>query len=245
MISNILIKQGYKVGKFMSPHLIRYNERISINGKEISNKEMKALINELQPKVDRYNKNNKSNVTLFELETIMALLYFYRNNVDFSILETGLGGLYDCTNIISKPLVSIITSIGYDHMHILGDNLPDIAYQKAGIIKKNSKTVFFEQEKEVNDVFIKECEKRENELHLIKKEEIRNYKFNKKLIANSCDLNLELLAKARAFITTPPFILTFNLFYYRINTHINTYRHLLKWLLYTYMKLSIHTNVDF
>ena len=68
----------------------------------------------------------------------MALLYFYRNNVDFVVLETGLGGLYDCTNIITKPLVSVITSIGYDHISILGETLPEIAYQKAGIIKENS-----------------------------------------------------------------------------------------------------------
>lgn len=77
IISNILIKQGYKVGKFISPHLIRYNERISINGKEISNEEMSNMIEELKPKIENYNKKEKVNITLFELETIMALLYFY------------------------------------------------------------------------------------------------------------------------------------------------------------------------
>ena len=136
MISNILMKQGYKVGKFISPHLIKYNERISINGKEISDGEMSNLIEELKPQIENYNKVEKVNITLFELETIMALLYFYRNNVDFVVLETGLGGLYDCTNIIKEPIVSVITSIGYDHMNILGNTLQEIAYQKAGIIKK-------------------------------------------------------------------------------------------------------------
>ena len=95
----------------------------------------------------------------------MALLYFYRNNVDFAVLETGLGGLYDCTNIITKPLVSVITSIGYDHVHILGNTLPKIAYQKAGIIKKNSKTVIFKQLPDVDEVFKKECEKKNNKLY--------------------------------------------------------------------------------
>ena len=142
MISNILVNQGYKVGKFMSPHLVEYNERISINGKFISDEEMSDLIEELEPKIKKYNDTRNINITLFELETTMALLYFYRNNVDFVVLETGLGGLYDCTNIISKPLVSVITSIGYDHMHILGNTLPEIAYQKAGIIKEDSNTVF-------------------------------------------------------------------------------------------------------
>ena len=180
MISNILLKQGYKVGKFLSPHLIKYNERISINGKEITDKEMWDLICELKPKIEKYNKENKANVTLFELKTTMALLYFYRNNVDFVVLETGLGGLYDCTNIISKPLVSVISSIGYDHINILGNTLPDIAYQKAGIIKKNSNTVFFEQEKEVNQVFIDKCEEINNHLYLIKNNAIKNYKYDDK-----------------------------------------------------------------
>lgn len=180
MLSSILIKQGYKVGKFMSPHLIRYNERISINGIEISDKEMSNLIEELKPIIDEYNKNENTKVTLFELETIMGLLHFYRNNVDFVILETGLGGLYDCTNIITKPIVSVITSIGYDHMRILGNTLPEIASQKAGIIKKDSDTVIFEQETEVNNVFINECNKKNNTLHIVKNSNIQNYHFDDK-----------------------------------------------------------------
>lgn len=81
------------------------------------------------------------------------------------MLETGLGGLYDCTNIINNPLVSVITSIGYDHMHILGNTLPEIAYQKAGIIKENSNTVIFNQEPDIDNVFIAECKKKNNILH--------------------------------------------------------------------------------
>ena len=180
MISNILMKQGYKVGKFISPHLIKYNERISINGKEISDGEMSNLIEELKPQIENYNKVEKVNITLFELETIMALLYFYRNNVDFVVLETGLGGLYDCTNIIKEPIVSVITSIGYDHMNILGNTLQEIAYQKAGIIKKNSDTVIFEQKPEIDDIFINECKIKNNNIHIVKKMDISNYKFDNK-----------------------------------------------------------------
>ena len=174
IISNILVNQGYKVGKFISPHLIRYNERISINGKEISDEEMSELIEELKPLIENYNKKEDINITLFELETTMALLYFYRKNVDFVVLETGLGGLYDCTNIISKSLVSIITSIGYDHMHILGNTLPEIAYQKAGIIKENSNTVIFESIPEVDNVFINQCKNKNNTLHIIKNSDLSN-----------------------------------------------------------------------
>ena len=178
IISNILKEEGYKVGKFLSPHLIKYNERISINGKEISDEDMNNIIEELEPLIEEYNKKDDINITLFELETTMALLYFYRNNVDFVVLETGLGGLYDCTNIISKPLVSIITSIGYDHMHLLGNTLEKIAYQKAGIIKESSNTVIFESIKEVDNVFIKECNKKNNNLHIVKKSDISNYSYD-------------------------------------------------------------------
>lgn len=178
MMANILEKQGYKVGKFLSPHLVKYNERISINGVDISDEEMANIIEELQPIIEEYNKTEEVDVTLFELETTMALLYFYRNNVDFVVLETGLGGLYDCTNIISKPLVSIITSIGYDHLNILGKTLPEIAVQKAGIIKEGSQTVIFEQEKDVNDVFIRTCSSKNNKLHIISNNDISNYRFD-------------------------------------------------------------------
>ncbi len=178
MISNILINAGYNVGKFLSPHLIKYNERISVNGKNISDKEMSDIIEELEPKVKKYNENSKTAVTLFELETTMGLLYFYRKKVDFVVLETGLGGLYDCTNIITKPEVSIITSIGYDHMRILGNTLPEIAFQKAGIIKENSNTIFFSQTEDVDDVFKKKCIEKNNFLHLIHPEDISNFRYD-------------------------------------------------------------------
>lgn len=174
ILSKILINQGYKVGKFMSPHLIKYNERISINNVDISDLDFSNLIEELQPKIIAYHKN----VTLFEIETIIALLYFYRNNVDIAILETGLGGLYDCTNIITRPLVSIITSISYDHTDILGETLEEIAVQKAGIIKKNSHTVFFSQSMEINNAIKNKCTVENNTLHLITENQIKNYSFD-------------------------------------------------------------------
>ncbi len=177
-ITNILIKQGYKVGKFISPHLIKYNERIVINNKEISDEEMSDLIEELEPKIQYYNKKNKTQISYFELITIMALLYYYRNNVDFVVLETGLGGLYDSTNIITNPIVSLITSIGYDHIQILGNTLEEISYQKAGIIKENSNTVFFEQTENINNIFKEVCAQKNNNLHLIREKNIKNYRYD-------------------------------------------------------------------
>lgn len=176
MISNILLNSGYKVGKFMSPHLIRYSERIQINNKEITNKEMEEIIIKLNPLVKEYNSKGKGNVTLFELETTMAILYFANKKCDIVVLEVGLGGLYDCTNIVYS-IVSIITSIGYDHMKFLGNTLEEIAFQKAGIIKQNSKTIFMSQSESVDNVIIERCKEENNKLFLVNKEEIKNYSY--------------------------------------------------------------------
>ncbi len=197
MMTNILSKAGYKVGKFISPHLIKYNERISIGNQNITDKEIENLITIIDPKIKKYNSLNDRKITLFELETTMALLYFYEKNCDFVVLETGLGGLYDCTNIVN-PIVSIITSIGYDHMQVLGNTLEEIAKQKAGIIKENSETIFVEQANEeknnkinktneknqlnevrkVDEIIKNTCREKNNTLHLIKKESILNYSYN-------------------------------------------------------------------
>lgn len=178
MITKVLINAGYTVGKYMSPHLIKYNERISINNKNISDIEIEELINKINPKIEEYNSKNDIPVTLFELETTMAFLYFKEKKCDFVILETGLGGLYDCTNIC-KPIVSIISNIGYDHMDILGNTLPEIAVQKAGIIKENSNTIFVNQEDDVNKVIYNTCKEKNNDLHIVSEEDILNYSYDK------------------------------------------------------------------
>ncbi len=174
MMTNILLKSGYKVGKFISPHLIEYNERISINNINISNEEMEKIIEEIEPLIMEYGKED---VTLFELETIMAIIYFFRKNCDIVVMEVGLGGMYDCTNII-YPEISIINSIGYDHMQFLGNSIEEIALQKAGIIKKNSKTVYICQENEADKVIIDKCKEENNKLYLINKKDVKNYSYN-------------------------------------------------------------------
>lgn len=178
MITKVLIDAGYTVGKYMSPHLLEYNERISINNKNIDNIEMEELINKINPKIEKYNSQSDTNVTLFELETTMAFLYFKDKKCDFVILETGLGGLYDCTNIC-KPIVSIISNIGYDHMNILGNTLLEIAVQKAGIIKENSNTIFVNQDDDVNKVIYDTCKEKHNDLHIIFEKDIINYSYDK------------------------------------------------------------------
>lgn len=176
MVSTVLEQANYKVGLFMSPHIIKFNERIRINHKEILDEELEELTKIMEPIVTKYNQIHEVHVTLFEIETAMALLYFVKNKCDIVVLETGLGGLVDCTNVV-EPILSIITSIGYDHMDILGNTLEKIAIQKAGIIKENSETIFVEQEQTVNEIIEKTCKEKNNMLHLIKQEECTNVSY--------------------------------------------------------------------
>ncbi len=126
-ISSILKESGFKVGLYTSPHLIRFNERIQINGKEISDEDIAELYQEIRPYI--------TNQTFFEITTAMAFLYFSREKTDFVVLETGLGGRLDATNVVI-PLVSVITNVSLEHTDYLGDSIVQIAAEKAGIIKK-------------------------------------------------------------------------------------------------------------
>lgn len=128
MMSAILQKAGFRVGLFTSPHLVDFRERFQINGKMISKAEIFELVNEI--------KKTGIEMTFFEFTTAIAFLYFSRQNVDYLVLEVGLGGRYDATNIIQKPVATVITSISFDHIEWLGDTLDKIAFEKAGIIKR-------------------------------------------------------------------------------------------------------------
>lgn len=176
MLSTVIEQAHYKVGEFMSPHIVRFNERIRINHKEILDEELEELTNLMKPLVDKYNKEHEVPVTLFEIETAMSLLYFVKNKCDIVVLETGLGGLLDCTNIVS-PILSVITSIGYDHMDILGNTLEEIAIQKAGIIKENSETIFISQEPSIDNIIKRTCKEKKNRLHFIQKEDWSNVSY--------------------------------------------------------------------
>lgn len=128
MLNSILIEAGYKVGMYTSPHLKKFNERIRINGKLITDKEIVECFLKVKPFI--------TNQSFFEITTAMAFLYFYEKKVDFAVLEVGLGGRLDATNIVS-PLVSVITNVGLEHTELLGNTIEKIAFEKAGIIKKN------------------------------------------------------------------------------------------------------------
>ncbi len=133
MVASMLRRAGYRVGLFSKPHLIRLNERISINGHDIPDGDFVEMMNRLHLHLERQRVAGNP-LTFFDLITVLALTYFAEMNVDFVVLEVGLGGRLDSTNVV-RPVVCVITSIAYDHMHILGDTLEKIAQEKAGIIK--------------------------------------------------------------------------------------------------------------
>lgn len=148
LIASILQEAGYKVGLYTSPHLKNFTERIRINGKEISQKKVVSFIAEHKVFLE------KQGLSFFEMTVAMAFDYFAEENVDIAVVEVGLGGRLDSTNIIT-PEVSVITNIGIDHTQFLGDTLPEIALEKAGIIKENVPVVIGEFQEEVVSVFTK------------------------------------------------------------------------------------------
>ncbi len=162
-ISEILMASGYKVGSYTSPSLVRYNERIRIDRDEIKDEEV----------VEYIKRINASGVvaTRFEVETAMAYLYFYEQKCDFAVIEVGLGGRFDATNVVKQPEISVITSISFDHMDLLGDTIEKIAFEKAGIIKKNSDVVLSKQSREAENVIRRVCAEKGSALWVTAPEE--------------------------------------------------------------------------
>ena len=138
----ILTEEGYVTGLYTSPHMIDFRERIRINGRLISKVDLVNIVNQLKPLTEKVPE-----ITTFELMTALAFVYFSQENVDYALVEVGLGGRLDATNIVD-PIVSVITSISYDHVQILGDTLSAIAGEKGGIIKPDTPVVVAPQKAE-------------------------------------------------------------------------------------------------
>lgn len=164
MTSSVLTTAGYKTGLFTSPHLHFYNERIRIDGSYISNDEIVELVERVRPAVEKVNKEAKyGKLTTFEVTTALGFSYFADKNVDFQVIEVGLGGRLDATNIVN-PDVCAITSISYEHMDLLGNTLTAIATEKAGIIKPGCTVVISPQVEEAGLVFEKIARERQARL---------------------------------------------------------------------------------
>ena len=160
-LCDLLMSQGYKVGTLTSPHYETHLDRIRVNGKNIKDS---AFLNILNANYEFYTENELS---MFEMDYLIMCEYFKEENIDYAIVEVGLGGRLDSTNVVHDTKLSIITSIGYDHMERLGDTLPKICYEKCGIIKKGSKVLCGKLDEECMKVVHKVAEERDCEVYTL------------------------------------------------------------------------------
>lgn len=165
-LRSIFNEAEYSVGTFTSPYLITFNERVSINGVPIADEELLHYSRILKPLVEEVSSTSLGSPTEFEVITVISLLYFADKKPDVVLYETGLGGLYDSTNVIA-PILSLITNIGFDHMGILGDTLEDIAFQKAGIIKPNTPVITTVEQDSAITVIKQKAKKTKSGLYLL------------------------------------------------------------------------------
>jgi len=207
-IHAVLMEAGYKTGLFISPHLQRFSERVRVNKDEISEAQIANYTNIIRQKADMMIQSGSEPPTEFEIITAIAMLHFNAALCDIVVLEVGIGGIIDSTNIISEneSLLSVITSIGFDHMEYLGETLKEIAAKKAGIIKNNHTTIAYPGEDEVMAVFERTCEAKN--ARLIKLEsgavEIKTMKlcgtsFNLAPLSELGDIQIKLLGKYGAY----------------------------------------------
>lgn len=165
-ISSILKEAGYKTGVYTSPCVFSEYEKYCISGVNISETEYEALMNEVILKCQEMKGEGFNHPTIFEIETAAAFYYFAKEACEYVVLETGMGGREDATNVVSNTEVSVLTSIAMDHMKFLGDTIEEIAWQKGGIIKNNSKAVLYNQNKAVNKVISNICDETNSKLIL-------------------------------------------------------------------------------
>lgn len=176
IISSILSVSGYRVGVFTSPHILSFRERLRVGKKIVSGSEYKRLIKQLKPYLDHpYQKKNR---TFFEILTTLSFLYFKSKNTDINIFEVGLGGRKDSTNVVT-PLVSVITSIGFDHMNSLGGTLPEITREKCGIIEERGTVVCSNQSPEVMKTIEEVVRKKGGKLYVDEEIGIEPYTVNR------------------------------------------------------------------
>jgi len=203
MIASILTQAGYRTGLYTSPHLLSFTERIQVDSRPIAEGAFGRLVEVLKPEAEAVNHFGAfGELTTFELLTALAFTHFKERKVDYQVLETGLGGRLDATNVI-KPEVCVITSISFDHMDVLGDTLAQIATEKAGIIKSGSIVVCSPQFPEVMEVIEKVCRERGTRLVRVGSEVTWHRKdfspegqsFELRGMTGEYDLNLPLLGE--------------------------------------------------
>jgi len=179
-VEEILLEEGYKVGRYVSPTIFTYLERFQINKEIIPEDEFANLLSIIKKHVDEMVEEGLNSPTAFEIETALAFLYFSEKQVDYALIECGLGGLKDATNVIDTPIISVMASISMDHMEFLGSTQKKIAKHKVGIIKKNSMCVSYPQDRTVTKTIIEKCCKENTNLVFVSKNDLEE-------ISSSCD----------------------------------------------------------
>lgn len=161
MLSAVLTEAGYRVGRFDTPDVFSYEEEFLMNGKPIEKDRLAQLFTKVEKACKKMTESGLPHPTRFEVETAAAFLWFYEEKCDLAFVEVGMGGETDATNLISKPLVSVLTSVSMDHMKFLGNTLAEIAEVKAGIIKQGCPVVCMKQSDEAMEVILKKCERQQ------------------------------------------------------------------------------------
>ena len=188
ILCNILQKQKLKVGLYTSPHYFDFRERIQINNNKIEKVFITKFVAKILPII------NKIQPSFFEVTVALSLYYFYKKKVDLAIIEVGLGGRLDSTNII-KPIISVITNVSLDHMNLLGNNVKKIATEKAGIIKKETPVIIGREQKEIKNIFINKAKKEKSKLIFAKKYNIKITPKYQKENANTVISILKLMVE--------------------------------------------------
>lgn len=176
-LSEILTKSGYRTGRYISPTLYSYRERIQVDKEMIDRDSLASLTTKVKTAIDSMLADGLQSPTVFEVETAISFLYFIQKQCDIVVLETGLGGTLDATNVVTTTVLEVIASIGMDHMMFLGNTLGEIAKNKAGIIKPNTAVVSAKQEPEAEAV-VKEVSKNQNaDLSIVDPKEIKDVHY--------------------------------------------------------------------
>ena len=176
-LSTVFKEAGYRTGRYISPTLFSYREKIQVNEKFIGREDLSRLTEKVKAAAEEMQNCAAGDPTIFEIETALAFLYFVEQKCDIVILETGLGGALDATNVITTPVMEIIASISMDHMEFLGDTLGKIAYQKAGIIKPDTSVVSAMQQPEAMDVICNVCRERDCTFQMLDPEQIKDISY--------------------------------------------------------------------
>lgn len=176
-LSTVFKEAGYRTGRYISPTLFSYREKIQVNEKFIGREDLSRLTEKVKAAAEEMQNCAAGDPTIFEIETALAFLYFVEQKCDIVILETGLGGALDATNVITTPVMEVIASISMDHMEFLGDTLGKIAYQKAGIIKPDTSVVSAMQQPEAMEVICNVCREWDCTFQAVDPEQIKDISY--------------------------------------------------------------------